>query len=88
MAAEVRGRTGALVLDQDIYNSAARSRRIEIDGLSQVHDLLCALDGNAEFVHKVGADASDRLKWLTFATRNALAQFSRMSFVLLMDAAY
>ena len=88
VAAEVRGRTGVLVLNRDIYNSAARSRRIEIDGLSQVHDLLCALDGNAEFAHKVGADASDRLKWLTFATRNALAQFSRMSFVLLMDATY
>lgn len=81
-------KTRIKILNKDLYNSKSRSERAHIDGLCQVQDLLMALRDNEEAVYKVGSDANSELKWLTFATRNALAQFGRMSFVLLMDATY
>ena len=58
------------------------------DGLSQVQVLLSALEGNDEFVFKVGAYEGNRLSWLTFANRRALDRFICMDFVLLMDSTY
>jgi hypothetical protein len=85
---ELRKSTNAVIQKQDIYNSLQQSEREYINGRVQVLDLLSALDGNADFVYRVGTVGENQLKWLTFADRNSLAQFSSMNFVLLMDATY
>ena len=85
---EIRKSTNAVIQRKDVYNSLQQSEREYIDGRVEVLELLSALDGNADFVYKLGADGEDQLKWLTFADRHSLAHFSSMNFVLLMDAAY
>ena len=82
---ELRRATNAIVRKKDVYNNLQRSMRKRIDGQVQILDLLSALDGNEDFIYKVSADSKKLLNGLTFADRRSLAQFSFMSFVLLMD---
>ena len=53
---ELRGRTNVIVQNKNVYNALQPCKRTQIDGLSQVQELLSALDGNAEFAYKVSAD--------------------------------
>ena len=88
ITAKLREKTNVMFQSKDVYNSLQKSERIEVDGLSQVHDLFLALDGSDDFTYKYSADENYCLSGLVFASRRALAQFSGMSFVLLMDSTY
>ena len=88
IVAELRKSTKAIILNKDVYNALQRGPRQQIDGQSQVLDLLDALDGNENFVYNVKADEDCQLILLIFAEKSSLARFSQMSFVLLMDATY
>lgn len=88
IASELRKSTNAVVKKRDIYNALGRTGRMHNDGVSQIIALLSALDGHPDFVYRIGADGEDKLKWLIFAARRSLAQFSSMSLVLIMDATY
>ena len=53
---EIRKSTNAVIQRKDVYNSLQQSEREYIDGREEVLELLSALDGNADFVYKLGAD--------------------------------
>ena len=57
IVAELRRNTDAMIQKRDVYN-APRSKRTEMDRLSQIESLLLALRGNPDFTFKVGADSS------------------------------
>ena len=88
ITAKLREKTNVMFQSKDVYNNLQNSERIEVDGPSQVHDLFLALDGSEDFTYKYSADENYCLSGLVFASRRALAQFSGMSFVLLMDSTY
>ena len=88
IVAVLRKSTKAIILNKDVYNSLQRGPRQQVDGQSQVLDLLDALEGNADYVYDVKADEDYQLILLIFAEKSSLTRFSQMSFVLLMDATY
>ena len=85
---KLRERTNAAVQSKDVYNTMQRDKRIMVDGLVEAHDLISPLMESVDFAYNCSTDRHDQLTGLIFASRRALAQFSFMSFVLLMDATY
>ena len=85
---KLRERTNVTVQNKDVYNAMQQDKRIMVDGLVEAQNLILALIGSVDFAHSCSTDRHDQLTGIIFASRRALAQFSFMSFVLLMDAPY
>lgn len=85
---ELRKTTDVVIQKKDVYNAFPRTQRAHVDGVSEVQDFLQAMDGHPDFTYVVEADEKNQLKGITFACRDSLAQFRKMSFVLSMDATY
>ena len=88
IVSKLRETTNAVVLNKDVYHALSRAEKKYYDGLSETQDLLMALQGNSEFTFNLVVDHQTQLSAITFACKRSLAQFSKMSFVLLMDATY
>ena len=88
IVAKLKEQTNAVVLNRDVCYVLSRTQKQFYDGLTETQALLSALDGNAEFTCRAEIDNRERLLGIAFACTRSLNQFSKMSFVLLMDATY
>ena len=88
VVAELRKSTDVIFRKKDVYNAFQRVGRAHVDGAYDVQELLQILDGHAGFTYVVKADERSQLRGLTFACRDSLERFRKMSFVLLMDSTY
>jgi MULE transposase domain len=85
---ELSKTTDIMFNNKDVYNCLQRSKKMEIDGLSEVQQLLREVRNNPDFVCQAGKGHENRLSWFTFANRQAMERYQSLNFVLLMDSTY